>query len=104
MENKDPNLYVAEKLGELSGVISGLSGKIDGIKDDMKEKIGRDTCENIVNEAIEEHRKEDHKKSSVVPQKSGGPVLSPMVKRVLINAAVIVTTAALTILAAWLSR
>ena len=61
MENNDPTLMLIKEVGMLTGVISEQSKTLREIKGDMKEKIGRDTCETIVNSAIEHHRVNDHK-------------------------------------------
>lgn len=69
MENNDPTLIMAGKIGELTGVISGLSVKIDDLRDDMKEKISKDTCDLMINKALGVHISKDHK-ASKPPQRA----------------------------------
>ena len=72
MENNDPTLILIKEVGMLTGVISEQSKTLREIKGDMKEKIGRDTCETIVNAAIDNHRSTDHK------QKASRPPAAPV--------------------------
>lgn len=71
-DEKDPSLYLAGKVGELSGVImtfqTAVTSKMDEMKTDMKEKISRDTCELIVDKALGDHKDKDHKKPSRPPE------------------------------------
>lgn len=102
MEPNDPTLVMAGKIGELTGVISGLSGKIDGLKVDMKEKIGRDTCENIVNEAIDNHRRDDHKKNSSAPSSKNTVIsIPPGAWKILLRIVVILGSAGIGGLSIW---
>lgn len=67
MDANDPILLLVKEVGVLTGVISEQSTTLREIKTDMKEKISRPECENIVNEAIEHHRTNDHKPLSITP-------------------------------------
>ncbi len=97
MQTSDPILKMAEKVGELTGVISGLSNKIDGMKDDMKEKIDKSTCENIVHKAIDHHVETSHGKNSRPPLQ---PLMSAKNKKILIGALSTIATAAAAFLTA----
>ena len=85
---EDSILKIVEKLGELSGVVSGLSDKIDNLKHDM---IGTEACKNIVHEAIQEHEDRHHGKSG-----GGGTGISltPKQKQAIIGSIVAILTGA----------
>ena len=71
MNNDDPMLRMAEKLGELSGVIltfqRTVSCQLDDIKSDMKDKIDINTSRSIAKEEVERHEEHLHKNVSVAP-------------------------------------
>ena len=91
MENNDPILQLISKVGELTGLVKGLDQKMDDIKKENDKKIGRDTCENIVNTTMSHHIETMHRKNSTPP----APVfnLSSRQKKVLIGALSTVATA-----------
>ena len=61
---------VAFKLGELTGTVNtfkkDLYVKLDEMNANINGKIGRDTCEAIVNKAIGKHKEIDHKNETPV--------------------------------------
>lgn len=72
MDKSDPTLYLAEKVGELSGVIntfqSAITGKLDDMQRTIDTRITRPECEVIVSHAIDEHNDKYHdKKTSIAP-------------------------------------
>ena len=79
----EPVIDLTGKIGELIGVIKGLTIRIDDLRDDMSQKISRDTAENIVNTAIEHHRETDHRT---------GITLTPKQKTALISALAAIAT------------
>ena len=70
-EHHDPALHMAEKLGELSGVISTfqitVTSQLDDIKSNMREKIDKNTSRSIAREVVKEHEENLHKKTSIAP-------------------------------------
>lgn len=90
MENNDPILQLVEKVGVLTGLIKGLDGKMDDMKRDQARFIGTDTCQNIVNTAINKHIENAHKKNSNPPPY---PLLTSRQKKILIGAVSTVATA-----------
>lgn len=73
---------IAFKVGELTGVIKEFSGgihrKLDDMNSNINGKIGLEKCQNVVNKAIKDHKKDDHAEPGATLSISG-PFLKKMI-------------------------